>query len=250
MIFDFEEVFNTYHHTSKVEHTSLIDIDRAVAAWMLSLINQMHVHDDERPEYQELKQFYQKTALSKLFIGEFDSADDFLKKLSARHQKNCDDDVIRNDLLPVMYTSRDLTISYAERDGQTDLYNVGQQKISDTHDISISKSYPILSYKLHVLAWQQHTACHLAMSILMYLRHTRANSHHKFKAKTQLAGKITELNVALTGSPGYISEAQPLMVNEKRLYGQTITLEFETEQLEATWLERQKVTLKGKIVNE
>ncbi|HHY0551849.1 TPA: hypothetical protein ACVU5P_004168 [Vibrio parahaemolyticus] len=254
MFLDFDLAFKRWEPSGLVEYTDLTDIDRAVAAFLLRIICSFTLTDETRKENKEFMQFLKRDNNTKLYLGLFDSHEDFLKKLSSERQKKSKTKseeelkTLINDMLPVFYVGRDLTFVYNETDGHTD------EKWTDTlvddpnkeNPVTlakVSKSYPRLTYNVSVLAWEKSTISRLATGLTMWLRHTKLKRPHTFEADTIIAGAPMKLKVSVEAAKDITGMPVPVDFNASRLWGQTFAIEFTSEFLEVEFVEERTVNV-------
>lgn len=254
MFLEFECATSRLLPSGPVEHTDLTDIDRAVASFISSIIQTWQLTDVTRAENKEFGRFLEREPNKQLYVGEFESHEDFLRKLSGHVQKSSKttttDDaqkMVRNEMLPAMYISRDGTFIFddtGEHNDETWSQQMSGEKDGEEVIIGmVNKSYPHLTYSITVLTWEKSTISRISTALTMWLRHTKIGRKHVFKAKTKIAGAPYELNVYTQAARGITGTPEPVNFGEKRIWGQTFAIEFISEFVEVEAVDEQKIRL-------
>lgn len=225
MSFEFTE--HDLDPTGVVECTDLTDIDRAVRNYFGHVINSMVVTDTNRDENREFAKFQERDVRDKLYIGQFDTPEEFIKELASQKKQG-------GDLFPACYLSRDPGIAYCAGDDYVDQSHCADLQDNQGHPYAIiNKSFAKLTYSLTALTWNKETCGRLGLGITMWFRHNKKNRPRKFTAKTMIAGAPVKLHIEIN-QPRLVSGASvPVSFAEKRLHGVWFDFEVIAEVLEA-----------------
>lgn len=231
-----------FEPTGIVEYTDLTDVDRAVRSFFGRMIDAMVVTDAERKENREFATFQAKPMKEKLYVGQFESPQEFVNQLAGKHKQ-------RKEALPACYLSRDTAIVYCDGDDYVDMSNFATLVAdgSTTPYAVVSKSFAKLTYTMTALTWNKETGSRLALGLSMWLRHTKQGRKHTFKARTMIAGAPVELKIEINQPRLAVGASLAVSMAEERLHGISFDFEVISEVLEAQALD---VTTKTFAFNE
>lgn len=230
---DFE--FPTFKPTGAIETTDFVDVDRAVASFFRDQLAAFFVTDDKRDENREFASFQARDTKRKLYVGQFDDPNEFVRKLVAKipDAKNR-----RAEIFPTAYISRDESISFCDGTDYIDITEQGEILCNDGHRVAIvNKSFAKINYTLNILAWNKSTIGRMALGVAMCTRHTMSQRKRKLTAKTMLANTPVTLNIELNIPRDAIGEPISAPFDEQRLNGVSFSFEVIAEVLEAVFVE-------------
>ncbi|HIF9347090.1 TPA: hypothetical protein ACX6RX_003201 [Photobacterium damselae] len=248
--------FPAYESTGMVECTDFVDVDRAMLSFIGRIVNAMTVTDTKRAENREFAAFIEKPLNERLYSGYFETPQEFIRTLKSKSNDKTTD---IKTLLPSMYLSRDLNISFCDGSDYIDIANAYQicSKEDDKPYANINKSFSKLNYTLTCLAWNKSTCDRIALSILMWLRNIKKRQTGKesnknpsntdrltnFIATTKIAGvtipQAIEINIIDTMTADSIG----MFFDNSRLYGYSFSFEVIAEAFEAEFIIDQSINL-------
>ncbi len=219
--------------TGKVEHTDLTDIDRAIAGFFQNVVHSLTVTDSDRVENQEFARFADRPAKVKVFSGNVEGEEDFIRKLVAKYCGG-DEARARNEILPACYITRDPSFAFADLGEYVDVQAVGSLSNEEGEIYAtINKSFLRLTYTLTAVAWSKPTLTRLMLGIMMWLRHTKSGRQHVFEAKTMIAGSPIVSTLSVEGRREAMGESGDIVLTETRLVSNRVTFDVIAEVYEA-----------------
>jgi hypothetical protein len=225
--------------TGKVEHTDLTDVDRAVAGFFQGVIGSLTVTDDERAENQEFARFSRRDRKAKLYAGDFDDPQTFLRKLASHVGGDIKSQ--RNELLPTCYVSRIPSLAFADGSDYVDIPQCAELTNEQGESYAVlNKSFVKLNYVVTGVAWSKPTLMRLMLGLMMWIRHTKQGRQHTFKAKTTLAGAPVEVAVSILSKKDALGQAVEIPHDESRVVAMSLDFEVVAEVYEAEELVRQQ----------
>lgn len=229
ILFDFPIPVTSY--SGEVEHTDLVDVDRAVSGFIKMVVNSLVVTDTERTENKEFARLVERDANSKVFFGESQDPSSFARQLVSKFVSKGKKE--RHAILPAVLVSRDPTIMFADSGEYIDLTGAAELSGSNGTYAMLNKSFLTLTYNLLFVAWSRPTLDRLALGLLMWLRHTKSGRKHVFSAKTKLAGSPMQLKIAIKARKDASIAGQEFDFEGSRLVSAQVTIEVVAEMYEA-----------------
>lgn len=243
-------------HNGRVLLTDMEDVDLAVGHEILKIINTLGIHSPHivpsHPRYKTtkaVKDFLTRTPENQLAYGVFDTPKDFLRELikgMGEKTKASESEPAKSKaLLPMIYLSRDPSISFADMD--RDLVGIHQLKDESGKVMGDVDAYwPIINYSLTIVSWHKESTSLLTSHLLTFFREQERRKARSFTSIAHLGGMPMEFNWSfqdgLTYSGSNISEP----FNEDRLNAMTIDLSIKALMYKLRCASSYLVTLKGR----
>lgn len=217
--------------TGIVEYTDLSDIDTGLQNYFGRILGAMVVTDTSRKQNREFVDFQKRPLKEKLYVGQFDSPEEFIQKLAKSTQSQAQ----TAKLLPACYISRGMDVTYCDGDDYPDLTYHGELHRPGGQEpyAIVSKSFVKLTYTLTTLTWNKETCSRIALGLSMWTRHMKSDRGRSFQIKSMIAGAPVRPTVELNQPRLAVGTSIPVSFSESRLYGVSFDFEVIAEVYEA-----------------